>query len=299
MRFGVLILPTQHWRQTAEAFRTAERIGYDIAYVPDRFTHGNPLVAGGWLADGPTVLAAATTITKHVELGTLVSSAAIRDPVGLARFSATMQDISGGRMVLGVGAGTPEDYAAARGIQVDQGDLTDRFHEVVEGIRAVWSGATESQGRHACGRLHAGYSGLHTLALPRGVAAPYLMVSAHSPRGMALAARFADGWVTYGGVDLLRMPPVDFWAALGERVAQFDRACKAEGRDPSTVRKSLLLGYGEVQPTNSVAAYVTAAARASAAGFHEMIAFWCHDVPGSPWVAGVEVHGEALQRLHH
>ena len=97
----------------AEAFRTAEQIGYDVAYVADHLTH--PSIAGRWLADGFAVLAAAAIVTTRIDLGTLVASAVIRNPVTLARAPATVDDISGGRLVLGLGAGTAGGAVADRG----------------------------------------------------------------------------------------------------------------------------------------------------------------------------------------
>ena len=113
VRVGTIILQTQPWSGMAEAFRTAEQIGYDVAYVADHLTH--PSIAGRWLADGFTVLAAAATVTTRIDLGTLVASAVIRNPVTLARAAATVDDISGGRLVLGLGAGTAGDAVADRG----------------------------------------------------------------------------------------------------------------------------------------------------------------------------------------
>lgn len=295
MRLGALILPTQSWRQTATAFREIERVGYAVAYVSDRLTCSDPRAgAQGWLADAQSTLGAAAAITKHVEIGTLASSAAIRNPVALARFASTVQDISGGRMVLGIGAGVPADYLADRGQHVEQSELANRFREVAEGVRAVWTGDRESQGRHACGRLHAPFSGLNTVGVPRGVAPPYLVVAAQRPRGMAVAARVADGWSTYGGPGLRGLPPDRFWPALAAHVAQFDRICAAQGRDPSTVRKSLLLGGRDGSPTATVASLVTAAARAAGIGFHELVVCWNGTRPADP-----AVHEEALLRVRH
>ena len=99
MRLGTIVLQSKPWSAMAAAFRTAEEIGYDVAYVADHLTH--PTMAGRWLADGFTTLAAAATTTSRINLGPLVASAAIRNPLTLARAAATVDDISGGRLVLG------------------------------------------------------------------------------------------------------------------------------------------------------------------------------------------------------
>ena len=95
MRLGVVMPQTRPWREQAGDFAWAEETGYDVAYVYDHLTH--PTAAGGWLADGYAVLAAAAATTTRIELGTLVASATLHSPVALARLAATLDDISGGR----------------------------------------------------------------------------------------------------------------------------------------------------------------------------------------------------------
>src|SRR3954452_13111393 len=113
MRLGVVVLQTRPWRQLAADFRLMEELGYDAAYVYDHLTH--PTAAGGWLADGFTTLAAAAGVTTDIGLGTLVASATLHSPVSLARLAATVDDVSGGRLVLGLGAGSPLCAGAAPG----------------------------------------------------------------------------------------------------------------------------------------------------------------------------------------
>ncbi len=112
MRLGAIVLQTRPWHELAADFRRIEEIGYDVAYVADHLTH--PTLPGRWLGDGFTTLAAAAAATTSLELGTLVASATYRTPVTLARVGATLADVTGGRLVLGLGAGSPHCAAADR-----------------------------------------------------------------------------------------------------------------------------------------------------------------------------------------
>jgi hypothetical protein len=79
--------------------------------------------------------------------------------------------------------------------------------------------------------------------------------------------------------------------------ARLTRACEERDRDPGSLRRSLLLGYGTVHPLTGVAAYVEAAERAAAAGFDELVVFWPDGERGGRFWSDPEVHGEALARL--
>ena len=72
----------------------------------------------------------------------------------------------------------------------------------------------------------------------------------------------------------MTLEPDDFWAALREQVAGLSRACEDRGRDPASLRRSLLLGYGTVKPLADVASYVEAAERAASTGFYELVVYW-------------------------
>ena len=127
----------------AEAFRTAEQIGYDVAYVADHLTH--PSIAGRWLADGFAVLAAAATVTTRIDLGTLVASAVIRNPVTLARAAATVDDISAGGW-----SWARRRHRRRRGGRswvgaVDEGD-GGPLSDVVGALEAVWAGERDFVG---------------------------------------------------------------------------------------------------------------------------------------------------------
>jgi len=288
MRLGLVMPQTRPWREAAVEFTWAEEAGYDVAYVYDHLTH--PTAAGGWLADGFTTLAAAAGVTTTIELGTLVASATLHSPVALARLAATVDDVSGGRLVLGLGAGSPRCAVADRGEDPTPGEMHRRLVDVVEGLDAVLDGATEWQGATRS------FGGLETTGLPPGATRPYLLLAAHGPRTLELAARHADGWNTYGGPGSSLAGTEEYWAAVEQQAAGMTQACERVGRDPAGLRRSLLVGYGEVRPTASVAAYVEVAERAQVLGFDELVVYGPGG-PGEQFTSDPDVHVGAITRI--
>ena len=288
MRLGVVIPQTRPWRDLAGDFTWAEEVGYDVAYVYDHLTH--PTAAGGWLADGWSILAAAAATTTRIDLGTLVASATLHSPVALARLAATTDDIAGGRFVLGLGAGSPRCAGADRDEHPTPGEMFRRLTDVVEGMVAVFDGATEWQGATRS------FRGLETTGLPPGARTPYLMLAAHGPKAIDLMVRHADGWNTYGGPGSTEHEPEEYWEGVASQVARVTGACERAGRDVGELRRSLLLGYGTVRPTQSVAAYVEAAERAQALGFDEL-AVYGPGSPGERFASDAAVHVEAIERI--
>lgn len=286
-RLGLVVPPVGPWSAQARGYRWAEEVGYDVVYTADHLTH--PIYPGLWLGEGFTTLAAAAAVTDRIMLGTLVASSAFRSPVSLARVAMTVHDVSAGRLVLGVGMGAPFCVEADRGVRESIGDLSKRYADVVRGYLSVIDGATDWQGDVMA------FGGLETTARPEGVGRPELLLAGHGPRSLALAAAHADTWNTYGGPGTADIEGGDFWQIVSRQVEAFAEACDRQGRDPASIRRSLLLGFGRVLPTASVGNYLDAVERAVALGFDELA------VLGSPWADGeprdLEVHEQALAQL--
>lgn len=286
MRLGVVVMQTRPWRELAADFRLMEELGYDAAYVYDHLSH--PSAAGGWLGDGFTTLAAAASVTERMELGPLVASAMLHSPVSLARRAATVQDVSGGRLILGVGAGSPREPLADTGRPVTTREMSRRFADLVTGLDAVWGGATSWQG------IGQSFEGIETVPLPAGTKRPFLLLAAHGPRALRLTAQHADGWNTYGGWEASQLEPEAYWTLIREQCGRLDDACEAVDRDPKTLRRSLLLGFGAVRPTASVAAYQDAIGRAAELGFGELVVYGPFREAGEHFQSGLDVHAEVL-----
>ena len=287
MRLGVVVQVTRPWHELRQEFAWAEAVGYDVAYVYDHLTH--PTARGGWLAEAFGTLAAAAGVTSRMELGTLVASATLHSPVSLERRAATVQDVSDGRLVLGLGAGSPRCTAADRGESTTPKEMYERLEDVVVGMRAVWDGATEWEGRTRS------FSGLETTAFPDGARPPFLLLAAHGPRAMRLAVREGDGWNTYGGPDSVSLEAEDYWDLVAGQVQRIERLCAEHDRDDD-LRRSLLLGYGKVQPTQSPAAYLEAVERADDLGFDELVVYG-PGAPGQYLGSDPETHEQALTAL--
>lgn len=214
-----------------------------------------------------------------------MASAAARSPVWLARVSATLNDISGGRFVLGLGAGLPEDAEAESGRRATPEELGSRLRDVVPAVRALWGGATSFEGHTVR------FSGVTPAPHAHGRSAPTLVVAAHGPRGIDLAARHADGWTTYGATGADRRT---FWATVAGQAAQLDEACVRHGRDPGDISRSVLVGYAAYRPLETVDSFVEDVERAEATGVDEVIFYWPTNGPGSAFSGDPEVVGAAV-----
>ena len=103
MRFGLVILPDQRWQRAARRWQLAEDYGFDHAWTYDHLGWRS-LVDGPWFDAVPTLTAAAT-VTARIRLGTLVASPNFRHPVSFMRQLTALDDVSNGRIMLGLGAG--------------------------------------------------------------------------------------------------------------------------------------------------------------------------------------------------
>lgn len=238
MRVGVCILPEESWSIAAEKWRNAEAFGFDHAWTYDHLAWRD-LRDGPWHAAVPT-LAAAAGVTTTIRLGTLVASPNFRHPVTLARDIVTLDDLSGGRFTLGIGAGgegwdatilgqqpwTPRERAARFAEFVTQLDtLLVQREASFEGT--YWS-AVEARAHPGC------------VQQPR---VPFA-IAATGPRGMRLAARYADTWVTTGERDFdEQLDPRRGAIVVAGQMRALDAACEQEGRDPATLRRLVLADF--------------------------------------------------------
>lgn len=289
MRIGALILQVVPWSTGREQWRAAEACGIDVAYAADHLTH--PTLAGRWLADGWTTVAAAAEATSRMDVGLLVASAAIRNPVALARASATVHDASGGRFVLGLGAGTSVDAAADRGIEAAIPSLPRRFAEVVHALREVQNGVASWRGSEVA------FDGVVTSPTADGGGSPFLMLAAHVRPSYDLVTRYADGWSTYGGPAAAGLDAPEFFAEVAGQWREVAAACGRSGREPESLRRSLLIGFGQYRPLADVATFLDAVERAHAAGFDEVVVYWPQGEPGSRFWSDPDVLAEGVRQI--
>ncbi|GAA5201528.1 LLM class flavin-dependent oxidoreductase [Rugosimonospora acidiphila] len=280
MRVGIVILADQRWSQSARRWRAAEEYGFDHAWTYDHLGWRN-LVDGPWFDAVPTLTAAAM-VTSRIRLGTLVASANFRHPVHFAREVTSLDDISQGRLVLGMGAGGAGfDEAVLGAAPMTPRARVDRFTEFVElldllltGDRVTWRGdyyaAVDARSTPGC------------VQSPR---VPFIM-AADGPRSMRLAARYGAGWVTTGGGSPTAGGQLeDWWRGVGERARRFEDTMTAAGGDPASVDRYLSLDSAPVFSLSSVEFFTEAVGRAAELGFTDVITHWPRP---EGWYAGEE-----------
>lgn len=210
------------WSGILEMATTAEAVGLDSLWVADHmiFRFEGHETEGRW--ECWSLLAALAAATTTVEIGPLVSCMSFRNPALLAKVAETVDEISGGRLILAVGAGWHEPEYTAYGFPYDH--RASRFEEGFEILRdLIRTGRSSFDGRFErtvdCELRPRG---------PRPSGLP-LIVGTNGERLLRIAARHADGWNTTWIKSPDAVPP------LREAV---DRACDEAGRDPATLSRS-------------------------------------------------------------
>ena len=267
MRYGIVILADQRWQPGARRWQQAEAYGFDHAWTYDHLGWRS-LVDGPWFDAVPTLTAAAM-VTSRIALGTFVASPNFRHPVSFARQLTALDDISDGRMLLGLGAGaggSSFDAKVLGGAELSPGERADRFAEFAELLdlllrtdRVSWAGQY--------------YQAVDARNLPGCVQRPRipLIVAANGTRSLALAARLGDGWVTTG----IPSDELDaWWAAVGELARRYEDALTAVGRDVGQPRRYLSLDAAGRYALSSADSFADAVGRASELGFTDVVTHW-------------------------
>ena len=272
MRIGIVILPDERWSVAARRWRLAEEYGFDHAWTYDHLGWRD-LIDGPWFDAVPTLTAAAT-VTGRIRLGTFVASPNFRHPVHFAREITALDDISAGRLLLGVGAGgTGYDSAVLGAPELTPRERVDRFTEFLALLTHLLEhDRTDFTGTH--------YSAVNARTTPGPVQQPRppVVVAANGPRALRLAARYGDGWVTTGAQAVA--DEAAWWRSVAEVSARFTDA--AGDRSPD---RYLNLDSSPVFSLSSVAAFTDAVGRAAELGFTDVIAHWPRP---SSWYAGDE-----------
>lgn len=259
LRHGVLILPEDRWSVMRERWQAAENLGFDHAWTYDHLTWRS-FRDKAWFGAMPTLTAAALATTR-IRIGPLVASPNFRHPVPFAKEVMTLDDISAGRLTLGIGAGGSGYDATALGQQKwTPRERADRFGEFVTMLdRLLSERATSESGRF--------YSAEQARAIPGCVQQPRVpfAIAAAGPRGMRLAAAHADTWVGIDGRE-----------TASRQIEKMLESCAEAGRDPASLARLALIGFAE-NPLASRAAFEDAAGRYAEAGFSDLVIHWPRD----------------------
>lgn len=247
LRFGILNPPFFSWKKEIARWKLIEALGFDCVWVADHFVnfeHPEEPWFEAW-----TLLAALATHTKNIRIGTLVTCFAFRNPAFLARQALTVDHISNGRLELGLGAGLSggrdPSYTMIGIKDWTPSERIARFREVVEILDQC-----------LCNRVTT-YNGLYyqlqdTTIYPPPVQEPRppITIAANRRYMLKIAARHADTWNSVPG---RWDQPLDVKLRNTRLRNEFiNEYCAKKGRDPSTLRRSLLIYEPEYKTKESI-----------------------------------------------
>ena len=204
----------------------AERDGFDSIWLYDHLLYRNTGEPTWGIWECWTMLAALAEATQRVEIGTLVTCSSFRNPAILAKMATSVDEVSHGRLILGIGAGWNEPEYQAFGLPFDH--RVDRFEEALQIVKPLLrEGHVDFAGQY--------YQARNCEIVPRVPRSegPPLMVGSFGSRMLKLTAQYADLWNTcYMGKPETMVKPV----------AKIESACREVGRDPKTLGVTALIG---------------------------------------------------------
>lgn len=277
---------TASYPELRDVAQAAESSGLDSIWVYDHLLFRFPPAPVSGIHEAWSVLAALAADTYRADLGTLVMAIPFRNPALLAKMASTVDEISGGRLILGIGAGWHEPEFDAFGIPFDH--RVSRFEEALHILLPL----LRTGRANVAGRYHRADG---AELLPRGPRpdGPPILIAGRGPRMLRLVAEHADAWNAAWFGDVSEIEP---------RVAPLREALAAAGRDPATLEITIginvvfpeLLAGGEEPPERSLRGTAEDVAgglrRYAEAGVSHVIAA-C--VPST--VAAAEALGEAAR----
>jgi alkanesulfonate monooxygenase SsuD/methylene tetrahydromethanopterin reductase-like flavin-dependent oxidoreductase (luciferase family) len=268
MRIGVVVPMSQSdrtgrvpsWPEVLAFTERAEALGLQSIWVCDHLISGPPGRPVEGIHEGWTILSALAARTTRIEVGSLVMCVSFRTPALLAKMAVSADVVAGGRLTLGLGAGWYDSEYGAFGYPTDH--RIARFEEALQIIRPLLRGESVTLAGHFHEVRDAGLLPPPDRPIP-------LLVAANAPHMLRLTARYADAWNTawYGLPD----------DRLSRRMSELELALEHEGRDPSTLRRTVGIEVIDANLTTSgdLAASIDGVARAintyEAVGFDDVI----------------------------
>lgn len=246
LRFQVLTLPSAPWDEVLRRFKYVEELGFDMVTTGDHFVDWSE-PSRPWL-EAWTVLAAVARETTRIRLATYVTQIPLRNPALLARMALSVDQISGGRLEVGLGTGLRTDPATdMMGIpNWEERERVARFKEYVEVVdRMLSNEVTSYEGKYYTVRNAVMNPG--PIQQPR----PPIIVAALGRTMIKYAARYADNWNTMS----FRQSFEERLEETRQRVEMVEEACAKAGRDPSTLRRSFLMFDPAARASGGVYSY--------------------------------------------
>lgn len=290
LTFDIITIQNTSWDKTLEYWRTVESLGFDNLWIADHFVNPRRPQAP-WL-EAWSLLAALAVQTSRIRIGTLVTPIGLRHPAILARQAMTVDNISGGRLELGLGTGSESDPSwrmLGTGVW-GPGERVRRFREYVGMVDSLLCNESTT--------VSGEYYQLDEAAMLPGCVQkprPPLTIAARGRAMIAVTARYADRWNTFLGTS---PTPEEAVRTIRERNVMLDEACTQIGRDPHEITRSLLLLDKDIPggPFSSSDGFEEMVSRFREAGITDFIFYY----PPDEWYpAGGKGQEEVFRRVAH
>jgi luciferase-type oxidoreductase len=218
------------WADTRRMALATEEAGLDSVWLADHFFYRDPSGTTYGIHEAWTLLSAVAAVTERVELGTMVLCSSFRDPGLVAQMATTLDEVSGGRVILGVGAGWHDPEYEAFGLPTDH--RASRFAEWVEIVARLIRGETVT-------RKGTYYEVNEATLVPQPDRRIPILIASRQPRMLDLTAQWADQWNTawFGAVD----------DKVRGRLADFDQALARNNRPAGEVGKTVGLTVRDLE----------------------------------------------------
>jgi alkanesulfonate monooxygenase SsuD/methylene tetrahydromethanopterin reductase-like flavin-dependent oxidoreductase (luciferase family) len=265
VKLSTCILPLQRWPESEGKWRRAEELGFHAAYTYDHLSWGR-LHDRPWFGAVPTLTAAALS-TSRIRLGTLVTTPNFRHPVPLAKDLMSLDDVSNGRLIVGIGSGGlgSDDTVLGKEPWSSQ-ERMDRFVNFVDLLNDLLRQPLTTERATFYSAVDA-----HMLPGPVQLPRPPFCVAAAGRRGLAVVAQHAQAWVTTG---LSANVQESCYNAVSAQLHRLQDAFSESKRELSSVDRVLLDGLNDEKPLVSLGAFVDWAGRYQELGITELVIHW-------------------------
>jgi alkanesulfonate monooxygenase SsuD/methylene tetrahydromethanopterin reductase-like flavin-dependent oxidoreductase (luciferase family) len=259
------MLPADPWPETVERAQRLEQLGYHHLWTYDHLSwrryRDRP-----WHAAMPWLTGVAA-VTQRVRLGTMVTTPNFRHPVTLAKEAMTLDHISNGRLVLGIGTGGRGfDATVLGGSELSPRESVARLSEFVDVLdQLLREPVTDHAGTH--------YTASDARMIPGCVQRPRVPIAlaAGGPKTLGLVARYADAWITYGDTSHREDSPEATERIVRRQIDVLAEHCAKLGRDPSEIQRVYLAGNTAERPLASIEAFREFIGRYGELGFTDIV----------------------------